>query len=113
MNEKPTRVYLSGAITGSRGYKRRFKWYEYQLEEYGFEVINPAAISAHLPRTFSHDDYMHICLALLDLCSVIYVMPGSDQSEGVKAEIAHAEKMHIGNITHMLKLPPVPQGRRR
>lgn len=109
MNEKPTRVYLSGATR----YQRRFKWYKYQLEECGFEVISPAVISARLPRTFSHDDYMHICLALLDLCSVIYVIPGSDHSEGVKAEIAHAEKMHIGNITHMLKLPPVPQGRRR
>lgn len=112
MTERKTRIYLAGPITGTKGYKSRFKWYQRQLEAHGFEVINPAAISAHLPWTFTHDEYIHVCLALLDTCSVIYIMPGSDQSEGVKIEKAYALHNHIGNITHLLQLPERPPGYR-
>ena len=55
----------------------------------GHEVINPVKVCCALP-TMSHDEYMVVCIALVQLCDAVYVLPHSENSEGVKMEVSIA-----------------------
>ncbi len=55
-----TRIYISGAITGTVNYMERFAEAEKLLEKKGYTVINPAKINAQLPLSTSYEEYMRI-----------------------------------------------------
>ena len=44
-------VYISGAITGVDNYLDTFKQAERELKSLGYQVINPAEILSHLPKS--------------------------------------------------------------
>ena len=46
-----TRVYISGAITGTTDYMERFASIESKLLSLGYEVVNPSTILSHIPIT--------------------------------------------------------------
>ena len=77
-----TRVYISGAITGTTDYMERFSMAELKLLGLGYEVVNPSTILSHIPTTSTHDEYMHVSYALLDICDGIYMMDGWKDSKG-------------------------------
>ena len=93
------RVYISGPITGTGDYIERFETIERELKEAGFDVINPAKVCAKLPAGFSHDDYMHVCFAMLDLCDAIFMTYGWEHSDGATREAAYASAMNIRMMT--------------
>lgn len=93
------RVYISGSITGTDDYIERFSIIESGLKGMGFEVVNPAAVNARLPAGFSHDDYMHVCFAMLDLCDAIFMLSGWERSDGATREAAYAAAMNIPELT--------------
>ena len=64
-------VYLSGAITGTTDYRRRFKKAQRMLEKRGYKVFNPCCI----PEIFKYDQYLQIDFAVLDCCDYIYFLP--------------------------------------
>ena len=51
-------VYISGAITGVDNYLEAFKRAENDLKSLGYEVINPAEILSHLPKTTPYEVYI-------------------------------------------------------
>lgn len=84
------RVYISGAITNTTDYLERFKVVEDILQAHGYETINPASLLDNLPPTTTHDEYMHISYALLDICDGIYMMDGWENSKGATYEYEYA-----------------------
>lgn len=84
------RVYISGPITGTHDYMKRFTDAEVKLLGMGYEVINPAFINSHLPKSFTHDEYMKVCIAMLECCDTIYMLHGWRNSKGAKIEAEYA-----------------------
>ena len=86
-------VYISGAITGTTDYEERFKTAGKQLR--GHDVINPAAISALLPKDMPWSAYMEVMLPLLKYCDAIYLLKGWHQSSGARIELEYAIKLGL------------------
>lgn len=86
------RIYISGKITGTDDYIQRFTRAEVQLlvEHENAEIINPATYNQQLPKTYTHDEYMTVCMALLSTCDTIYMLEGWEQSPGARAECEYA-----------------------
>ena len=86
-------IYLSGPITGTDDYMKRFAEAEYKLTEKGYTVINPARVNGELPHGMTHTDYMYMSFAMIDLCEEIYMMKGWQKSKGAIQEWHYAEAM--------------------
>lgn len=86
------KVYISGPITGVKGYMERFRSIEKQLQAEGYIVVNPARVNAALPEETSYEEYMIMSLVMLDMCDTIYMMRGWQQSTGCNMEIQRAMK---------------------
>nr|DAP37283.1 MAG TPA: Nucleoside deoxyribosyltransferase [Caudoviricetes sp.]DAV07791.1 MAG TPA: Nucleoside deoxyribosyltransferase [Caudoviricetes sp.] len=89
------KIYISGPITGTDDYKERFQRAQEDLKntyEYGM-IVNPAGISEIFskPEQVSHEDYMHISLAILDKCDCIHMLAGWEKSQGACIEYGYAK----------------------
>ena len=80
-------VYIAGPITGRLNYRKAFKDAEESLKEKGHIVINPSELP---PGLNSHSDYMHVCIAMIDVCDTVYLLNGRDASKGAKMEYDYA-----------------------
>lgn len=83
------RIYISGPITGHDDYREKFKEVQERLEAAGHEVINPAEISATLPK-LEYEKYMEIDFVLLKMCDAIFMMEGWQESCGANREYGYA-----------------------
>lgn len=87
-------VYLAGKINGNKNYKKEFKEAEKKLKEKGHIVLNPAK----LPKGMAKEQYMPICLAMLNQADwMVIVNDGDDQ--GVEVERRYAEYQDIPVLT--------------
>ena len=82
------KVYISGAITNNPNYKEDFERAEKQLKYDGHEVINPTMIE--LSPSCTHEDYMKVDFALLDLADGIYLLSNYGKSKGACMEYGYA-----------------------
>ena len=80
------KIYISGKITGDSDYKGKFARAEEKLKAAGHVVMNPAI----LPDGFEYDEYMRICLVMLDVCDAIYLLTDWRQSGGARKEYNRA-----------------------
>lgn len=80
------KLYLSGAITNNPEYKKQFTRKYRELEE-NYIVLSPLFINANL----EWKEYMHIDLAMIDVCDVVYMMKGWKNSRGAKIEEVYAQ----------------------
>lgn len=78
-------VYISGAITNDKHYRKKFAKAEKCLTDKGHEVINPAKVADSLPE-LKHEQYMHIDEALIDICDVVYFLKDWKESYGSQRE---------------------------
>lgn len=87
------KIYLAGPITNNPNYKEQFFKAQKELESKGHIVLNPAV----LPKGFEHQEYMHICYAMIDVCEGVYFLPGWEESKGARMErsysIEHNKKL--------------------
>ena len=89
---KDSRVYLSGPITGTVDYKKRFKRKQRELWDSGHDwVVNPAEVNSHMPLGMTHEEYMYMSYAMMSLCNTIILLRGWEASEGCRKEKAWAE----------------------
>lgn len=93
MGRKMT-VYISGKITGTTDYMERFAAAEKKLKAAGYQVINPARVTAQLPE-LTHAQYMEICLAMLRVSDAYFLLDGWISSKGAIEEVLHAARMGI------------------
>ena len=83
----PIKIYIAGPMTGKAEYNRpAFALAEKNLRAAGYRVINPAVMPTDLDR----EDYMPICLAMLERCDAIYLLDGWQESEGARVEVEYA-----------------------
>ena len=93
------RVYISGGITGISDYKDKFNDAEMKLKSLCYSVINPAKVNDILPTDMSYDEYMEIDYKMLDMCEIIYLIPGWNKSKGSKLELKKAMDMNMRIMT--------------
>lgn len=84
------KIYIAGKITGLDDYMKRFKDKQKELEDQGHIIINPVGLNDILGEDFIHDDYMHVCYSLIDLCDGVYLLNNWKDSEGAKKEKTYA-----------------------
>lgn len=86
------RIYISGPITDTTDYMRRFEWSESIWKDLGAEVVNPAKLNSLLPETATHREYMVASIALLKVCDTIFMLRGWESSKGARQELKYARK---------------------
>lgn len=93
-NKKQTEhIYISGPITGTSDYMKRFEKAEKELTENGYSVINPAKVNAMLPEDATWEEYIKVSLTLLSICTGVYMMPGWRESRGAVLEFMRQDVM--------------------
>lgn len=84
------KIYISGAITGTDDYKERFHQAECYLTRKGYEVINPTKLDLILPENTQYEEYMHACMALIELADAVYMLDGWQDSKEANREYGKA-----------------------
>lgn len=89
------KIYISGAITNNPNYKEDFERAEdYLQREYpNAEIINPALVNSHLPKSTTHEEYMQMCFVMLDMADSIFMIDGWQKSCGASQEYGYALAM--------------------
>ena len=83
------RIYISGPITGNDHARQDFARVERMLQKAGFsDVINPEAVLRRLSMT--HGQYLHVCKSLVEVATVMLLMPGWRKSTGACIEVGVA-----------------------
>lgn len=87
-------IYISGKISGlsKEEFKENFKKVEDRLSSIGYRVINPARIDIDKG---SWEEYMEICLFLLEKADIIYMLDNYGDSKGAKQELERAKELGI------------------
>lgn len=81
-----SKIYIAGKITGLKNYKEKFGTVEMKLNKEGHICMNPARLNLG----FSWIEYMHICIAMLDVCDTIYMLENWESSMGAIEEHNYA-----------------------
>lgn len=84
------KIYISGPITGTEDYMRRFAVAENRLTAEGHSVINPARVNAQLPETTTHEEYMKMSLCMMNMCDAVFMLKGWQDSKGANMEFEYA-----------------------
>lgn len=90
---KGHKVYISGTITGTNDYMKRFSDKEDELWGLGYSVINPAKVNAFLPLSTTYEQYMEMSLLMLSMADTIYMLSGWEKSKGASLEHQYALTM--------------------
>lgn len=81
-------VFISGPMTGIPDYNRaQFNQAEQTLTTQGHIVLNPA----WHPDGLTHDQYLHMCYAEIDVADVVVQLPGWSRSKGASREFYYAQ----------------------
>lgn len=84
------RIYLSGPITGIVDYHQRFEKAKVELVAAGYKnIANPAELDGVINEG-KYDEYMNLCMNLLDMCDVVVMLPGWKESIGANREYGYA-----------------------
>lgn len=84
------RIYLSGPITGIADYHQRFEKAKVELVAAGYNnIANPAELDGVINEG-KYDEYMSLCMSLLDMCDVVVMLPGWKESLGANREYGYA-----------------------
>ena len=86
------KIYISGAISNNPNYKEDFEQAEDYLQR-GYpnaEIINPALVNSHLPKSTTHEEYMRMSFCMLDMADAIFMIDGWKKSCGASQEYGYA-----------------------
>jgi hypothetical protein len=86
------KIYIAGKITGEPDYYENFQRAMLKLRMQGNTVITPTI----LPDGLTHDEYMHICMSLIDVAEAVYFLSNWMESEGAREEFRYAN--HTGKM---------------
>ena len=81
------KIYIAGKVRGLKNYREVFKAAEKKLQAKGHITLNPA----ELPEGMNAEDYMRICIPMLEVADAIYLLKNWRDSQGAKVEKAYAE----------------------
>ena len=84
------KLYVSGPITGTKDYLKKFKEAEEVLKGKGHSVINPAAVNSMMPVDTTYEEYMKMSMTMLEMCDGIVLLDGWQGSRGANREYGYA-----------------------
>ena len=95
------RLYCSSAMSHRKGHNHKEFHYQAEvLREYGYDVVNPAALDEGEDTTgWKHSDYLKRDIRHLLDCDGVAVFGSWQLSVGAKAEVALAEALRIPVLT--------------
>lgn len=79
-------AYIAGKITCNKNYKEEFQKAEEYLKSQGYIVMNPAILNSG----FEQKDYLHVCMAMIDTCEIVFFLPNWINSPGAKKEMKYS-----------------------
>ena len=80
------KAYVAGKITGNDKYKEQFQVAAENLIKDGYVVMSPACMG----DGFDQQDYLHICMAMIDVCDAVAFLPNWIDSKGAHLEMGYA-----------------------
>lgn len=89
------KIYIAGKVSGLpiAGTTLKFGTAQKELENRGFEAVNPLAVVNDWKATW--EEAMKKCIAALVTVDAVYLLPCCQDSPGAKLEIALAYKLKI------------------
>ena len=96
VEDKETQVYLAGSIRRNKHAKEDFGYYQQVLEEHHYKVVNPYKF---FPESIPDHMQMLLCLPLVKSCSIIYLQPGWEHSNGSLIEALYAARCGLRIVT--------------
>lgn len=84
------KIYTAGKISGLNRDDVIIKFEAAQkiLVAKGHQVFIPSVLPAY--DEVSHEDYLHICYAMIDICDAVYMLSDWQQSKGARMELQYA-----------------------
>ena len=84
------KVYIAGKITGEdrAAVVEKFDAASCKLGTEGHLPFNPNVLPYY--EEVDHEDYMHICFAMIDVCDAVYMLKDWQTSPGARAELQYA-----------------------
>lgn len=84
------KVYISGKMTGlqTRQVEKKFQDAVNKLLIEGYIPVNPAVMEYN--KGLDYEDYMHVAIAMLDVCDAIYMLKDWGDSPGARRELRYA-----------------------
>ena len=97
------KIYIAGKVTGENQMECAYKFAAAQeeLEKHGFEAVNPLEVVGDWETPW--EIAMPLCLAALETCDAIFMLPDYIHSRGALIEKGRAIELgfhvliHIGN----------------
>ena len=80
--KRKTVAYIAGKITGDPNYKAKFAEAQRALEKHGYIVLNPS----WMPQGLTNEQYMRMCLAMIDSADDVFMLDDWKDSEGARLE---------------------------
>lgn len=105
------KVYISGPIEGTEGYKERFKRAEKKLQELGYAPVNPVKVFKRLPKGIEREEYLEVAITLLKMCDCIFMLEGWEEDINAEVEFEYACEHNISITFEGGKLCPESQSR--
>lgn len=86
------KIYIAGKISGlnREDVIKKFEAAQKSLVAKGHQVFIPSVLPAY--EEVSHEDYLHICYAIIDVCDAVYMLSDWQQSEGAILEFDYAQQ---------------------
>lgn len=85
-------VYLIGKITGNENYKEVFSKAEQFLVNKGCCVLNPTRLD-EVSKELAYEQYMKLCYTLIDICDVVFMVSGWQDSKSANAELVYDKSL--------------------
>ena len=84
------KIYIAGKISGvnREDVIEKFEAAQKTLVAKGHQVFIPSVLPAY--EEVSHEDYLHICYAMIDICDAVYMLSDWQQSKGARMELQYA-----------------------
>lgn len=93
-------VYLTGKVNGDPFYRGKFVKAERIWKDLGYSVMSPA----YLPQGIPEENYLAICLRMIDACDTICLLPDWLESESAIYELGYAATKNKIVVMHEVVL---------